>query len=113
MMVRSFLCSLLFLALPASAGGVKFCNVCDDVRFKGDKGTLLLVCPINKTQGKIVLRVKGLCTNNPPLRVWYKGTRLEEAALTCGNVPNPWLQGTPQPTQFFDFKGGFHETGRC
>jgi hypothetical protein len=112
-MVRSLTCSLLLLIATSASAGVKMCNVCDDVRFKGDKGVLLLVCPINKTQGKVVLRIKGLCTNNPPLRIWYKGKRLDEAALTCGNVPNPWLQGIPPPTQYFDFKGGFHATERC
>lgn len=76
-------------------------NLCSDVRFKGRDGDLLLVCPINTTQGRVVLTIRGPLCKTPPLR---KFTRGEEIILSCGYNYNPLLKPSPKPGECQSFR---------
>ena len=82
----------------ARAASVRVDNVCSNVKFKGRGGELLLICPINATQGTVVLKIANPCQGRAILRAYWKADG-ETIYLVCGDV-NPLLHPPPVAIPF-------------
>lgn len=92
--MRAALALLLLVAQAAHGGTASVLCVCDQARFRGRGGDLLVTCPNGREQVRFLKPCDG-----KTLRLFYRG---DEVRMTCGSQVNPFLHPLPSPVQRFD-----------
>ena len=92
--MRAALALLLLVAQAAHGGTASVLCVCDQARFRGRGGDLLVTCPNGREQVRFLKPCDG-----KTLRLFYRG---DEVRLTCDSTSNPFHRSFPPDAQRFD-----------